>query len=180
MSARRQDFLGTECELSGMTIPEFTEAFCVRCSQPECSRSLFGTSKFDQRVQNWEKRLFTEVPRMNAEDPRFSTIAAQKFVSLGHISPAATSAWIDPKDVKEKSVLVPTAIEPAPPVVQPKPPRSLPVVNTPFQNGTMIGNAPAPKPTQESSWVSTVPEAKPKETIIKPGTKVKLGGGSGV
>lgn len=182
MSTNRQDFLGTACELQGMSIPEFTASFCGRCSQPECTRSLFGKTKFDQRVQNWHSRLFTDVPKMNEADPRFSLIVSKKFLSLDGASPSV-SEWIDPKDVKEKSVVIPAAVPPSAPEapVQATPsPRKLPVMNTPFKNGTMIGDAAPSKPAADP-WAAPTQTQKSTETVIKPGSKIKLGGGgSGV
>lgn len=183
MPSERQDYLGTECELGGLTIPDFQEAFCVRCTQPSCTRSQTGKSNFDQRVQNWYPRLF-DAPKLDMQDPRYSVITAKRFLTLDVGNPATpgTSIWFDPRDGGEapKSAVspvpsTPTMVAPSPPATSaPTPPSS--GLNTPFQGGVMIGQAPTPKPTVDP-WA--VPE-KPREPVVTPGSKVKLGGGSGV
>lgn len=165
MSTRR-DYLGTECDLGGLSLADFQEAFCGRCAQPECTRSLFGKSRFDQRVHNWEERLFTNIPRMDPSDPRFVGISGQRFVSVQTSPPGVKSDWVDPRDVKETaSIVVPAAVAPSRS-------RALPVLNTPFQNGTMLPGAPTTTPVADA-WAA--PEA-PKERVLKPGSKIKLGG----
>jgi hypothetical protein len=179
MGSDRQDFLGSQCELGGLSIPDFQEAFCSRCSQPECSRSMYGKTRFDQRVQNWHARLFA-APTMNPADPRFKVITSQKFMSIDVSGPAhVSSAWLDPNEVEEpKSIVVSAALDapPVEPVVEVLAPRRvLPVVNTPFQNGMMIGpSTPAPA---KDPWAAPVAPERPKETVVAPGGKIKLGGG---
>ena len=163
----RKDYLGRECELGGLPIAEFQEQFCSKCVQPECTRSRHGKSKFDQRVTNWEERLFLNPARMDQEDSRFAAISGQKFLSLEGIQTSGSqSEWIDPNEVEKPSaIIVPKAVE------QPK--RQLPMMNTPFQNGAMIGGkGPPQKGPLTDPWAAPEPA---KDPIVKPGTRIKLG-----
>lgn len=102
MTARR-DYLG-ECNEHHVPLDQFQEQFCGRCVQPECSRSQFGKTKFDQRVSTWEERLFTQVPRMPSSDPRFVQISAKQFKMFDPgptPSVSTSSAWMDPRDIVE-------------------------------------------------------------------------------
>jgi len=122
---RRLDQLG-ECNNQQVPYEDFKLQFCDRCVQPECTRSQHGTSKFDQRVMTWEKRLFSEVPRMDPSDPRFSQIQGKQF-KMFDPGPLPTvrgqSAWMDPRDLVEPAVSVPIPImslpvEEAPPPIE--------------------------------------------------------------
>lgn len=123
------------------TVEQLAEAWCNRCSNTECSRSL-GKTKFEQKVETWEDRLFLHTPRMSPSDPRFLPIASQGFhtIELGRV-PEIRSAWHDPRDLAEASAparfspdVVPAEAEPAPEPVQqapavpesPEPPRVQP------------------------------------------------------
>lgn len=100
--ARRLDFL-KECNDQQVPLEDFRLQFCVRCVQPECSRSKHGTSKFDQRVATWEERLFTDVPRMESTDPRYLGIQGKMFkmFSLPVQQAGVKSDWMDPRDLVE-------------------------------------------------------------------------------
>jgi hypothetical protein len=74
----RKDFM-KECNNLGSPLEDFKLFFCDRCFQPECTRSNYGKSRFDQRVTTWKERLFTKVPRMEPGDPRFLDITHQQF-----------------------------------------------------------------------------------------------------
>lgn len=74
----RKDFM-KECNNLESPLEDFKLFFCDRCFQPECTRSNYGKSRFDQRVTTWKERLFTKVPRMEPGDPRFLDITHQQF-----------------------------------------------------------------------------------------------------
>lgn len=184
-SRPKQDYLGTECDLGGLSIPDFQAAFCSHCTQPECSRSLDGMSKFDQRVRTWHERLFLNPPRMDQSDPRYKGLASKKFLTMASPieirSTGGGSAWIDPQTTEEpeqKSTPTATNIPETPeaPAPAPTPPqkRFLPM-NTPNQGGVLLKGAPAPAP-QKDPWAGK-PAPGPKENVVAPGTKIRLGGG---
>ena len=98
--AERRDYLG-ECNEHSVPLAQFQEQFCSRCVQPECSRSLHGTTKFDRRVASWRERLFTQVPHMSQEDPRFPLIAGKQFkmIQVAQKVPEVGSSWIEPNSL---------------------------------------------------------------------------------
>lgn len=97
----RRDYLG-DCNDQKVPMEDFKLAFCDRCLQPECSRSLHGTSKFDKRVNSWLERLVTKVPRMDPSDPRAQQIQGKQFkMFTPSLSVGQTSAWLDPRDIEE-------------------------------------------------------------------------------
>lgn len=200
--AEKRDFLA-ECSGDlGLTPQDVQAAFCFRCLQAECSRSLSGKSGFEARTSTWENRLFTSVPRMNEGDPRIVTLRSKKFVEVPTgLTPeigGPPSAWLDPRDLdvpvesphsttssgpsvalatpEPKEALVEEAQPAAPPEPRPEPQPRPAFLNTPVQTGRMI-RGPKPEPSRDP-W-----EVRPKETqglqVVKPGTRIKLGG-SGV
>jgi hypothetical protein len=159
---------------------QMVAAFCSRCFQPECSRNATPKS-FADRVQNWEERLFLNPSTLNPSDPRFKTIAGQKFQEVETSKPYnVQSDW---SVVGENLVPLPPEVTPTQylaPEEEPtaERPTGLPV-NTPFQQGTMIGNTPATKapPKEVDSWsgkveVSPLP---PSTLSLKPGGKFRFG-----
>ena len=98
--AGKQDFLG-ECNSQKVSPEDFRQQFCIRCLNPECSRSQSGSSLFEQRVATWEDRLFNQAPKMNMQDPRYEKIRAQKFRSLDLSARPEIhggSSWVDPRE----------------------------------------------------------------------------------
>ena len=187
-----------ECNTDKAPIDVFTAACCSRCLNPECTRSLAGASKFDQRVSTWYERLYGNVPRMSTEDPRYAKISGQKFLMIdgGRVPSISTSssAWLDPRDLERP----PEAPKLALPVIPPKrpdppptasappeaaqalptpethqkySPRNLMLANAPVQPGQMIQSAtgtPAP-PAQAPKDPWAAP---PSTTTASPGVKV--------
>lgn len=109
MTSERRDLL-PEClrDLgpSPPPLPEFKATFCDHCSQKECTRSLVGTSKFDQRVSTWEDRLFKNPQKLPQDDPRFLHITAQRFVDIAATQGVSipilgqkTQSWVDPREL---------------------------------------------------------------------------------
>lgn len=189
----RKDYLG-ECNEFRLPLAEFHETFCQRCSQPECTRSLYGTSLFDRRVNTWHERLFSTVPRMDSSDPRYSAIATKKFILIDPSPPYEVSSWVepsqevvkvdgtDPGTSKEPSeefqeVQVPQVLS-TPPTPTQEPPRVLGLggVNTPNHGGKFIGGGPPVAPPTRDPWAA--PTA-PKGDVVKKGAIIRLGGDRG-
>lgn len=144
----KRDYLG-ECNDQGVPLEDFRLAFCVRCFQAECSRSKFGTTKFEQRVQTWEERLF-HAPQLPKTDPRWQQISAKKFLVLSSGPAPAVREWIDPQTLDVPAP--PAQIQPAPlPVVKPppvaaKPPEPPPPVKVEPPPPVIQKEEPAPEP----------------------------------
>lgn len=177
---------------------------CARCFQHECTRSQYGKSKFEIRVNSWEDRLFKKTPRMDEADPRFEIIRSKKFVEIDP-RPApevGQGAWVDPRDLDdnpkakalaefdavardvgelETTVLAtsePKLDDPAP---EPKPQKAVAPMNTPNRPGQMVGGREKPeaKPAQADPWEPKKEPAPSKEQVVKPGARIRFGG-SGV
>lgn len=172
----RLDLYG-ECNVNQAPMDVFSSECCARCVNPDCTRSTFGTSRFEKRVNSWHERLFTEVPRMSRDDERYGKIAAQQFQ---FINPALTvcSGWSEEVPVTEPApVVVPVApvaetppiaapMEPAlvseeKPAVPPSSSRQRPT-NTPLVHGQMV----------QPPGVRTNPSSP---AIVPPGARIKLG-----
>lgn len=182
----RQDFL-RECNEHGVALPDFQAQFCDRCQQPECHRSQYGKSRFDQRVMTWEERLIKNPARMNPNDPRYASITAKQFITLDvGRTPEVRSAWIDPQ---EAAVSPPAPVEPPPPPAEassppaalapptPPPARTPQPLNTPAQKAVLL-STPGQSVLQPSKDAWDVP-LPPKDPVVQPGAKVKVRG-SGV
>lgn len=181
----KQDYL-SECNDQRVPLEDFRQQFCVRCLQTECSRSLAGVSKFEQRVHSWEERLYTQVPRLDPQDPRYPSLANQKFISIDvSRTPEIRSDWVDPlttqvtEPAPSQVASTPTPVEPSDAPTPQKPstnaPRHMVLANAPSQSGKMLGPVVAPQPKRDP-WAT--PE-KPDGVVVLPGARVKLGG-SGV
>ena len=186
-----------ECNDKQAPLDEFQTGFCSRCINPECTRSLYGQSRFDLRVNTWEDRLFKNVPQMDPRDPRFSAIAGKKFLTIdtGRTPEIRTSSWADPRDLQEQNEppqmvpvsvldLTPSPTEDAPHVKEPvrpariAPPRSpnrvpshLLLSNTLSQQGQMVGGRPEAVPVRDA-WATPEP---PKDPVVPVGSRVKMG-----
>jgi hypothetical protein len=173
-----------ECNEHRIPQEDFESVFCIRCFQTECARSQAGKSKFDQRVSTWAERLFTNVPRLDTSDPRYETVSGQRFINIDTSrTPEIRGDWIDPLTVKDdpspaeavvSAVIAEKSPAPQPPATGRLPKRMI-LANAPDQSGKMLSGSP--QPAQPDPW--KVPEAKPAETVIRPGATVKLRG-SGV
>lgn len=121
-----QDFT-QECNNQGVPEHDFRLAFCDRCQNHACQKSLPNRAdKYTNRVLNWEKRLFLEVPRKSpTEDPSVATIAAQKF---GEVN---LTRWADPHSSPKTLVQVPSNFELAPVVNAVRPSLDFARKNTP-------------------------------------------------
>lgn len=138
--------LYAECNVVGAPAEAFKEECCKHCINPECTRSAFGSTKFDQRVGSWYERLFENVPRMDPSDPRFGQIAAQKFVLFNE--PLTVRSWVDPRDIAE----------PAPRVAAPAPPLPAPVQ---VQQPAQVQEAPPPPAPEVASEQPAPPQEAP-------------------
>jgi hypothetical protein len=92
-----------ECNLDSIPVDVFTAECCMRCANPDCTRSTAGQSKFDLRVNTWYERLFSNVPKMSPDNPKFESFSSQKFFPINP-SLSINSKWIDP-NVLEKEIL---------------------------------------------------------------------------
>lgn len=164
----------------------------MRCINPDCTRSTFGSSKFDLRTSTWYERLFEHVPRMDQGDPRFKEFSAKKFLAFNPSIEVNSRSWVDPRDVEKQAdqvQAVPVVPEPKPAVqvqeaaqpekLPPAPvgsfPQHLVLANTPIQRGLMI-QAPVGAPRPVSSWEAPLPSVDTGGVkVVKPGTKIKLG-----
>lgn len=148
----RRDLL-RECNDKDVPLEDFSRQFCVRCLQPECSRSLVGKSKFEQRVSGWEDKLFKQPPRMDLSDPRYEIIRGKRFqeVQTGPVLEIGRGPWQDPRDLAEPKAAAP-ALKPAASVAPPSPSAE------PVQDVEEEGPATDPTP----------PEAKAEETPATP------------
>lgn len=189
----KRDFF-KECNTVNAPVDDFNLAFCSRCYQPECTRSLHGKTKFDVRTSTWLDRLFVNPPRMDSTDPRFESFRAQSFFMIQPPAPGQMGSWGDPRDLV--SIQVPVTVKaPTPPqlpqqeakpVIEPLPPRftgqNIPkdvvLINTPRQEGVMLRGAPpaTPKPPPRDPWSGPTP-LSPGETLVKRGATVRFGGG---
>jgi hypothetical protein len=206
MQPKRRIDLYAECNVEPRAPLElFTAECCSRCVNPDCSRSRFGDSKFEGRISTWYERLFSEVPRMLPDDPRFGKIAGQKFLLIDAATPGASSSWVDPRDLERATRLVvptpsptptrevrpgpqPPAPAPEKAVAEPEPLIPKPpveVVKRPAANPDLaFANTPGkqgqmlgsrPKPTA-SEWASPPPGEPPSNAqVVKTGAKVRIG-----
>jgi hypothetical protein len=153
----RRDLFG-ECNVGGHPIDDFTRDCCANCINPECTRSLAGKAKFDDRTRNWFDRYFGDKDRMDPNDPRFLKIAAQKFIFIdpgqGGIVPAVGSAWLDPRDIEQ------AAPPPAPP--PPAPAEPMRATTAPAQTSAPQISAPQPAAPAPAPPPAARPAAPPK------------------
>ena len=180
MSANRVDYL-RECNEHSVPLDDFHQQFCVRCFQPECTRSKSGTLKFDQRVSTWLDRLFLNVPKLDIDDPRYNSLANQKFITVDTSrTPEIRGDWIDPEnlqpdqtvDIPERSIPVQSS---SPVLSSLVIPRRMVLANAPDQSGRILAG-PLTKETVRDPWTAL---EKPSEPVVLPGSRIKLGG-SGV
>jgi len=188
----RRDFLSV-CNDQGIPLTDFQTTFCVRCVQPECSRSRAG-GLFETRVATWQERLLSP-PRMAKDDPLYVALAAKRFIEIdtGPIPEVRGPAeWLDPRAIPDQlpaPVERPRPAKPPPnPPAQPSAPGEAPragvsraPLNTPFVQGRMLDGAPAAAPKPDRWAVDPATPATPSEAagapIVKVGAKIKFGGG---
>lgn len=199
MPASKRDLL-PECLDGTLPLEAFQRDWCSRCLNQECTRSIAGKSRFEARVSTWEERLFQNPPRMAPEDPRFSRITAQRFLTIDTgRTPEISSSWVDPRDLEEPPapvVLTAPAATPVPiegarpetpaPTLQndsgssasPETRVHLTMLNAPSQTGKVLQGAPQTATSKRDPWA--VPETPvTTDPIIPTGSRVKLRG-SGV
>lgn len=102
------------CNDQGVPLEDFKLAFCDRCLNQDCTRSIAGQSRFEQRVNTWYERLIEAPTKLDEADPRFNQIRAKRFIDVdpGPVPEIGRSAWVDPRDLTEPT---PVLDEPAPP-----------------------------------------------------------------
>jgi len=184
------------CNDQGVPLEDFKRAFCDRCLNQQCSRSVAGQSRFEQRTATWYQRLFENPDRLDERDPRYAQIQAQKFIEVptGLVPEVggAQSAWLDPRDldapVSPPQVAIPqpppvpispepepAAPEPQPdvppPVPEPQPLRQTALMNTPGPRPQMIGDGQKDQPKPDKP-VFVDPWEPPKPKTEVDGVKV--------
>jgi len=171
MPPKKRVDLYAECNVEPRApLDVFTAECCVRCVNPECTRSGFGASKFEGRISTWYERLFSEVPRMAPDDERFGRISGQKFLLIDAAKPNMASAWIDPRDLEASNRVVVPA-----PARAPEPP-----VPTEPVASTEPPPAPVPEPPPPVPAAAVADEPKAPTAPASPGlafanTPVKQG-----
>lgn len=161
-STKKLDYF-KECNEHGVPIDDFKLAFCDRCFQKDCTRSRRGTSRFENRVGQWEERMFN-APILPKNDPRYSAIIAKKFLSLA-MSPAPNvrSEWVDPvtePEKKEEPLVAPPLPEPIPEPVPVVTPPSVAEISPPVD--------PPAAPVLPALEVPVQPASAPKRGQPKP------------
>lgn len=201
---RRLD-LYAECNLELAPVDMFTAECCARCMNPDCTRSQYGKSHFEDRVKNWHERMFVNPPRMAQVDSRYAKLAAQNFVLIEPAITVSRSDWgsvpakpvapvVVPKapdpvvvvePVVEPVVAAPTLVQvevaPPPPAPEPKPaPKEPPPPRVP-------SSGPINTPAKPSQMLQNKPPAPPASDwsvpatqqsnapVVKPGAKIKFG-----
>jgi hypothetical protein len=172
-SVEKRDHLAL-CNDQGIPEVDFRRAFCDRCVQPECSRSRHGQSKFDQRVNSWRERFFTEVPRMAASDPRYSELAADRFpdlpVSSGPTWGARPEEAVSTREGGAEARLA----------LFVRKPEHLLLANTAHPSPLLPG-APAPPPPRApvDPWAAPVPAGHDSSIgqVVSRGAQIKFGPG---
>ena len=196
----RTDLYG-ECNLEGAPVDVWTAECCMKCVNPRCTRSAFGTSKFEIRTSTWYERLFSETPKMDPKDERYEGIAAKHFTPVNP-EIVVNSDWSDPKEsqpspkdpplpqklLEPEPEPEPAKTEPEPVKPEPKPVEPRPVepkekgrlsgdlagTNTPLKQGQMI--KPGQSQPTSDTWDAPVSPVDPSNVrVIKPGEKIKLG-----
>jgi hypothetical protein len=159
---RRSDYL-RECNNRSLPLEDFRLTFCVRCLQPECTRSTYGSSKFDQRTQTWVERLFTQVPRMDPSDPRFKETSEQNFSTIdlaANIEPGGgTASWLDPRELKSEktSFVVPLGFIPPPPEETPSSRNPVEIAQLPVQDPSAETQPSKVQPVPTDKKASNLP-----------------------
>jgi len=192
MANTKQDYLGL-CNETKIPFQDFMAAFCSRCFQQDCSRSMHGNSRFEDRALNWESRLFTQVSKLDPQDERFRGILAKKFLTILPTGSGSTGSWLDPRDIETtKEILIPAVEQviqvtqvavpkrdPDPDPAEPARPAGMPepvLRNTRVQARQMIGGHD-PKSTQpvlNDPW-QPAQALKSDEVLVQPGARIKLG-----
>lgn len=154
-----------ECNDQSIPLDDFKMAFCDRCFQKECSRSQFGTSRFEQRVGRWQERMF-QPPALPKNDPRYPAIIAKKFLNLatGPTPSIQAKEWVDPKTLEQPVIqTVPELVKtPDPPPVEVI--REPPPVVPPLEAKAKPAPEPAPAPPKPPPALQVPPPVQQKPT----------------
>jgi hypothetical protein len=200
MTATRSDLLN-ECIPQGMPFDVHKETWCARCVNPECVRSQIGHSRFENRITDWEEKLFKNPPVMAFDDPLYTIIGAKKFITIDTgRTPEVRSPWLDPLELKEPEPVkasgseavihedqrIPAEVAPVAQEEQarePSPPKpkvssrstlSLLGHNAPDQSGrVLLGPSGAPT-TRADPWAPPDPP-DPADVVVQPGARIKMG-----
>ena len=111
----KQDFL-RECmeEVRNVPIDQFSQAFCVVCANSDCSRSRANSTLFNIRIMNWEKDLFTNIPRADPHSELAKSVSKQ-WGGILHLNttsdPTPTKFVSEPEKTRETPLTVETQKE---------------------------------------------------------------------
>jgi len=139
-------------------VQELRELWCFRCLE-SCPHAK-GKGSFDHRTQTWYDRLFLNRPQMDPSDPRLKEISGKSFLPIVGVN-GGPPTWSTPDEtVRPTLIQVPS------------------VLNTSFpKEGIILTGFTPPKTAADPGPVSWgVPEKKP-QNLVKPGAKIKMGGG---
>ncbi len=190
----RRDYLPV-CNDQGVPLPDFQAMFCIRCVQPECSRSRAG-GLFENRVVAWEDRLFKNPPRMAKSDPLYSALAAKRFIEID-VSRVpevnGKSDWVDPRSLEDPPPTPKPRKAKAPKVADPKerlpdpptarveatPPTPRKPLNTAIQQGALLGEPPVGKASKPGDpWATPTRAAPSQDTpsipVVQAGAKIRF------
>jgi hypothetical protein len=146
-------------------------------------------------MMNWERDLFTNVPRAQDSDPRYDQIRAKRFISIDSSAPNVVSrptqvdppiVWMssEPEQPKMETHSEPEIPVPIPAPALPPPPPELPALQ-PIPEPVRI-EKPTPKPSEQPGIVNTpfaqgiilpgYKKEEPTDTILEPGAAFTFGG----
>jgi len=185
-----------DCNDQRVPPKEFTETFCKRCRNHDCTNAGWSRSSFEERVRTQVDRLLVNPHQARPEDTRFDLFRAMHFVEIPADVAMSRLAdpWAGPQvhlAIPPTSVATNQVVEEAvsklaeshgrkPPEPQPQPaqepvPAEPPTaINTEFPDGgVMIGGGPIP-PSSELKADPWAP--KPKDNVVPRGTKIRMGG----
>jgi hypothetical protein len=188
----------SECNDQRIPPKDFTETFCKRCRNHDCSNAQWANSSFEERVRTQVDRLLVNPYQARPEDTRFDPLRAMHFLEIpaevvlakladpwagpqAHLATPPTSVSSNQvvEDAVAKLAEVTGRKPPAPPtppqeVVPPSKPQQV-AINTDFPDeGVMIGGGTIPQTHQAPVVDPWTP--KPKMNVVPRGAKIKMGG----
>lgn len=164
-------------DVGNVPLDQFQTAFCRVCGNRACSRSSLNNSIFDRRVRNWEKILFTEVPRASDDDPRYSNIRAKLFSPVGghpyEVREAREPAYVAPPAGNVPNVQPVPASRPVPPQAPRPAPVAVPEPEGKAARGAEEPPRPAAKPVPDVANTpftqGSMVSGKDKDVVLEPG-----------
>ena len=154
-------------------IPEadFKLTWCSHCHQ-ECDNAQKQT-RFEARTKSWYDRLYNS-PRIEGEDPRTEVAKGKSFVAVSGWDPSPSPSTNVPDFSSVPLPAVPTVPLPAVPAV---PLPAVPTVPLPAVPTVPLPNFNDPRIQLDNlpDQSGRVLEGKPKERVLAPGGRIRLG-----